>query len=131
MIFLKGNLGGGFCDSVLDHIMAQGVHTIQEDGFVHFHSFLFRDVFRDFLWVRLCDVVVSLSCSRITAGLWEVCFAGMVLPTDPDQVSYHGCWWILSPMYQDIRGWIMPGKCFPPKSQTKFSQNRSDKFLLF
>ena len=41
-------------------------------------------------------------------GLWEVCFAGMLLPRDPTQKSYHGCWWILAPEMYNIRGWIMP-----------------------
>lgn len=42
-------------------------------------------------------------------GLWEVCFSGMILPFDPLQKSYHGCWWILAPEYTAIRNWIMPG----------------------
>jgi len=41
-------------------------------------------------------------------GLWEVCFAGMLLERDPRQQSYHGCWWILAPELYWIRGWMMP-----------------------
>jgi len=41
-------------------------------------------------------------------GLWEVCFEGMVLQTDPEQKSYHGCWWILAPEFIRIRDWLMP-----------------------
>lgn len=41
-------------------------------------------------------------------GLWEVCFAGMLLKRDPRQQSYHGCWWILAPELYNIRGWMMP-----------------------
>jgi len=41
-------------------------------------------------------------------GLWEACFAGEILPQDPHQKSYHGCWWILSPELYGIREWIMP-----------------------
>ena len=44
-------------------------------------------------------------------GLWEACFAGLVLEVDPRQKAYHGCWWILSPEYDDIRTWLMPRKC--------------------
>lgn len=41
-------------------------------------------------------------------GLWETCFAGLVLERDPTQKAYHGCWWILAPEYKRIREWIMP-----------------------
>ena len=47
-------------------------------------------------------------------GLWEACFAGNVIPNDPTQRAYHGCWWILAPEYWDIRSWLMPRKyCIP------------------
>jgi len=41
-------------------------------------------------------------------GLWEACFAGQIMPNDPVQKSYHGCWWILAPELYYIRDWIMP-----------------------
>jgi hypothetical protein len=41
-------------------------------------------------------------------GLWEVCFYGMLLPRDPSQKSYYGCWWILAPELHNIRDWVMP-----------------------
>ena len=41
-------------------------------------------------------------------GLWEACFAGLVLDRDPTQKSYHGCWWILAPELWNIRRWVMP-----------------------
>jgi len=41
-------------------------------------------------------------------GLWEVCFYGMLLPRDPSQKSYYGCWWILAPELYHIRDWVMP-----------------------
>ena len=41
-------------------------------------------------------------------GLWEACFAGLVIARDPSQKAYHGCWWILSPEYKRIRDWLMP-----------------------
>ena len=34
----------------------------------------------------------------------------MVLQTDPEQKSYHGCWWILAPEFIRIRDWLMPRK---------------------
>ena len=43
-------------------------------------------------------------------GLWEICFAGMVLEMDPAQKAYHGCWWIIAPEFKSIRSWIMPGR---------------------
>lgn len=42
-------------------------------------------------------------------GLWEACFAGLVLETDRSTKAYHGCWWILAPEFWEIRGWLMPG----------------------
>ncbi|ELU13586.1 hypothetical protein CAPTEDRAFT_31263, partial [Capitella teleta] len=41
-------------------------------------------------------------------GLWETCFAGLIINRDPTQKAYHGCWWILAPEYMRIREWIMP-----------------------
>ena len=41
-------------------------------------------------------------------GLWEACFAGLVLERDPTQRAYHGCWWILAPEYHKIRDYLMP-----------------------
>ena len=43
-------------------------------------------------------------------GLWEACFAGMILPMDPAQKAYHGCWWTLAKEYIPIREWLMPCK---------------------
>ncbi|ELU01800.1 hypothetical protein CAPTEDRAFT_176233 [Capitella teleta] len=41
-------------------------------------------------------------------GLHHICLAGMVLPADPDQIAYHGCWWIFSDNLDDIQTWIWP-----------------------
>jgi len=41
-------------------------------------------------------------------GLWEVCFAGMILPTDIRQKAYHGCWWLLTSYFNNLRDWLMP-----------------------
>lgn len=41
-------------------------------------------------------------------GLWEACFAGLVLEWDPSQKAYHGCWWTLAEEYIPIREWMMP-----------------------
>ena len=35
-------------------------------------------------------------------GLWEACFAGLVLENDPSTEAYHGCWWVLAPEYQGV-----------------------------
>ena len=32
----------------------------------------------------------------------------MVLDQDPSQKSYHGCWWILAPEFNEIARWVMP-----------------------
>jgi len=32
----------------------------------------------------------------------------MLLPRDPSQKSYYGCWWILAPELYNIRDWVMP-----------------------
>jgi len=32
----------------------------------------------------------------------------MILPNDPTEKSYHGCWWIMAPELYAIRSWIMP-----------------------
>lgn len=41
-------------------------------------------------------------------GLWEACFAGLVLDWDANQKAYHGCWWILADEFKPIRNWMMP-----------------------
>lgn len=41
-------------------------------------------------------------------GLWEACFAGLVIEMDPRQKAYHGCWWILAKEFYDIRDYVMP-----------------------
>jgi len=41
-------------------------------------------------------------------GLWEACFSGLVLQYDPSLKSYHGCWWMLSTEFNDVKAWIMP-----------------------
>ncbi|KAI0207405.1 hypothetical protein LSAT2_007938 [Lamellibrachia satsuma] len=41
-------------------------------------------------------------------GLWEMCFAGLVLEFEPEMKAYNGCWWVLAPEYWPIRKWLMP-----------------------
>lgn len=41
-------------------------------------------------------------------GLWEACFAGLILHRDPTEKAYHGCWWVLAPEYWQIQQWLMP-----------------------
>lgn len=61
------------------------------------------------IWHKLFWRIILTLCSGFKRmGLWEVCFAGMVLETDPTQKAYHGCWWILAPEFRQIKGWLMP-----------------------
>jgi len=41
-------------------------------------------------------------------GLWQVCLAGLILEADISMKSYHGCWWLLSTEFRDIRSWVNP-----------------------
>jgi len=65
------------------------------------------------LGISFCTPYWVISWPRVYSpfrliGLWEVCFAGMILPNDPSGKSYHGCWWIMAPELYSIRSWIMP-----------------------
>ena len=41
-------------------------------------------------------------------GLWHVCFAGWIIPTDPVMKSYVGCWWIHSSEFALVANDIQP-----------------------
>jgi len=65
------------------------------------------------LFLAFCTPYWIVSWPRVynpfkKIGLWEVCFAGLVLEMDPTQKSYHGCWWILAPEFRNITKWLMP-----------------------
>lgn len=77
-------------------------------------AFICHAVATVLLFIVFCTPYWIVSWPRVHSsfkrmGLWEACFAGMVLPMDPSQKSYHGCWWILAPEYTPIRSWLMPG----------------------
>ncbi|ESN93455.1 hypothetical protein HELRODRAFT_194101 [Helobdella robusta] len=77
-------------------------------------AFLVLDIFAFILlFISFVTPYWIISWPRVYSGfrkmgLWEVCFAGMLLEYDPAQKAYYGCWWILAPELYEIRSFIMP-----------------------
>jgi len=88
--------------------MAEGKFVAQKAAFgLNIVAFCFFFVsFVSPYWVQSWPRVYSPFKS---IGMWEACFAGLVLPTQTGEPhGYHGCWWILAEYYQNIREFLMP-----------------------
>ena len=97
------------------NVLAGNVITRREGKrFLFEAGFLSNIVAFIFLFIAFCSPYWIISWPRVYSGfkrmgLWEACFAGLLLETDITNKAYHGCWWMLAPEFWNIRGWLMPG----------------------
>lgn len=93
--------------------MAEGVRKGYGKRIVYNVGYVLVIIATILLIVAFCSPYWYISWPRVHSpfkriGLWQVCFAGLILPRDPDQKAYHGCWWTLAPEFENIRNWMMP-----------------------